>query len=105
MCSGDATGEIVVMAAKMDVAVNGTRQDILPLGVDVLRGGRQEIIGADGYDLLALDGNAGVVGLTRGHHLSAVHNDVDSCGWHVCSSSSRSDASTAADTLAFHSGG
>jgi hypothetical protein len=82
MGGGDSAGLIVVVSTKMDVAVDGSWEDQFTRGVDVLVGGRQELIGADGDDLFTADGKAGLVCLRRGHHLPPAHDDIDFGGWH-----------------------
>ena len=47
---------VVVMAVKVNVAVDEPREDELTFGIDVVVGGREQLLGTKGDDLLARDG-------------------------------------------------
>jgi hypothetical protein len=47
---GDTASEIIIVSAKVNVAIDGSRQDIFPRGVDVTVGDWQDVIGADAHD-------------------------------------------------------
>ena len=63
MGGGEGTQGIVIMAVEVDVAVDEAGEDELAGGVDVVVGGREVRLGADGDDFFAGDGDGALVHL------------------------------------------
>ena len=77
-CGTGAQG-VVVVSVEVDVGVDEAGEHELALGVDDAVGGRQQVLGGNGHDLLALDRHGGVKDLGRRHYLAAADYGVDPC--------------------------
>ena len=78
VCCGPGAEGVVVVAVEVDVGVDEAGEDELALCVDDAVGGRQEMLGGHGHDLVALDRHGGVKDLGRRYDLSAANDGVDS---------------------------
>ena len=80
---------VVVLRADVEMAVDEAGQDVTPARVDDAVGRRQELLGTDGGDLVALDGHGRLEDVGGGHDPPAADDGVDarSSSWaHRCGS-------------------
>src|SRR5207249_11528945 len=73
---------VVVLGPHVQVAVDEPGQDVLARGVDHARGRRQERLGPDRHDRVALDGDGRLEDVRGGDDLAAADDDVDAGGHH-----------------------
>src|SRR5919109_2900140 len=89
MSRRNAPSVIIVMPTQMDMAIDGSGQDVFARRIDIAVGGGQQLVWPNRHDLFALDGDAGFVRLRGGHYLTAANNGIDVCCRHRVTSRGR----------------